>query len=112
MVEKQRLGKALDGMAAGRIPGAATLITVRPDDRMIARHRPACIGSLVERREDVDAPPRVVSKVVPLVPAHPGLRKRGGGRLPWRFHVDGRRLDVGMTREVGTYQRSIEGPVV
>src|SRR2546421_7799136 len=46
MVQKQRLGIALHGVAERGVPRAAALIRVRPDDRMIAGHRAAGVAAL------------------------------------------------------------------
>ena len=77
--DEQRLGEALRCVPAGGVPRPAAFIGVRPDDRMIGRHRAARIRPLVQRGQHRNAAARVALEVVPLVAA----RSTGAAATSW-----------------------------
>src|SRR5438445_3990554 len=79
--EEERFGVALARVTAGGVESTPAGELLAPGDRVVGSHRAARIGSLVDRRQDVDASPRIRAEVVPLVVARPVFRQRGGRRV-------------------------------
>ena len=77
MLEKRGISIAFGGMPQTRIPRAAATMFVIPGDGVIISHSPPLIAALVDAEQHLDILPRVLSKIVPLIPAEPlGVQKR------------------------------------
>ena len=87
-------------------------VSMRPDDRMIGRHRAAGVRALVERGQDGGAEARIRLKVVPLVAARPAPRYARHRWMSGVLDLYGRVLNVGVTGEIRAHQSTVERPVV
>jgi YVTN family beta-propeller protein len=88
-----RIGPA--SVAARGVPGAPTLVSVVPRNRVVA-HCSTGIGRLVKTGQNVNigVAARIGSKIVPLVGAHPEVRQRSGRRMFCVFATDRGLLNV------------------
>src|SRR5688572_23858973 len=76
VVVEGRLGEAFLRVTERSVERTSALVGVRPDNRVVRRHRAAGVGALVERGEHVDAAAWIRPEVVPLVAARPWTRQR------------------------------------
>src|SRR5215211_3030664 len=73
--KEQRFGPARLGVAECRVPGTTAALLVAPADRVVGAHAATLVARLVDHRQHLHTPSRVVVKVVPLIGPGPGRGK-------------------------------------